>query len=318
MDFFKLSCRKGVPFIVMGLLTFPFTFTSFVHAGAQDEAQRYCTQYETSTRRQCHVEKCPCGVGEKSLKKFDRKGLKRAYCVCVSKSVKKADNREKAEQACQAYEAQYGEECLVSSRNCPVGMIPVDKFRGGPGVKYSACRDKNGPERFKNFANEVNQAMPQALMLVNSYKAFFKRIHNAADSLTPLPVATQRILQRHFPKVNLDRVRIGHSDRATSAAITDCHKIYFKHESKVQVLRGGRITRLLLHELTHTEQCDQWGGRNRYAMKWFRNLAPGTFMALRKGSKNYGDNVHDEMPMERDAERKAQSLCREISICVFD
>ncbi|MDH5296259.1 MAG: hypothetical protein OEW26_03940 [Nitrospirota bacterium] len=83
MNFFKLSCRKGVSFIVMGLLTFPLTFTSSVHAGAQEEAQRYCTQYETSTARQCHVEKCPCGVGEKSLKKFDRKGLKRAI-ACVS------------------------------------------------------------------------------------------------------------------------------------------------------------------------------------------------------------------------------------------
>jgi len=118
---FTFNCVVGTTLLFQGLLGFPLLFNSSVHAGAQEEAQRYCSQYETSTGNQCHVEKCPCGVGEKKLKKFDRSGLKAGYCVCVSKSVKKAENREQAEKACEAYEEQYGEECLVSSRNCPVG-----------------------------------------------------------------------------------------------------------------------------------------------------------------------------------------------------
>ncbi len=302
------------------LLTFitPLVLPSHVQAGAKDEAQRYCSQYKTSTRQHCNVEKCPCGVGQKILKKFKRSGMKRGYCVCVSKFVKKSDNRARAEQACDSYEDKYGEECLVSSRNCPRGMIPVAKYRGGPRVKYSACRDKNGPERFKKFSNEMNQIMPQALLLVNSYKAFFKRIKNKADRLTPLPMATRRALQRYFPKVNLERVRIGYSSRATSAGITDCHRIYFKHEYNAKNIRGGRITRLLLHELYHAQQCSQWGGRNRYAMKWFRNLAPGVVRGLKRNHEKFGDRIHDKMPMEQQAERAARSRCLNMSTCKRD
>lgn len=65
----------------------------------------------------------------------------------------------------------------------------------------------------------------------------------------------------------------------------------------------------LLHELQHYNQCKRIGGRDHYALMWFRDLGN---TLLKSGILK---TIHDRMPMEKEAISSADTLCKQIQDC---
>lgn len=72
---------------------------------------------------------------------------------------------------------------------------------------------------------------------------------------------------------------------------------------------NGNDLHWLLHELAHSKQCSSWGGRYIYADKWFRHVPIGIIGAILSGfTKRKARSIHDAMPMESSAEKKADQV----------
>ncbi|MFZ5877660.1 MAG: hypothetical protein ACOYXU_14835 [Nitrospirota bacterium] len=118
-------------------------------------------------------------------------------------------------------------------------------------------------------------------------------------------------LKGYYPNVNLRSVRFGFSDRQPPGnATTDCHNMYFSSRDYTEKLRTGTVDDdffWLYHELRHTEQCKEVGGRDPYAEMWFKHLE---YSALTTNINNpdYYKVLHDRMPMERDADARATAV----------
>ena len=119
-----------------------------------------------------------------------------------------------------------------------------------------------------------------------------------------------------YPQLsNLDKYRFGYSNRQQKGnATTDCSKTYYNDRPFVNRLRQGRLSgkgdfTWLLHELQHYNQCKRIGGRDRYALMWFRDLETSV---IKSGNLK---NIHDRMPMEKEAISVADDLCKRINGC---
>ena len=153
-----------------------------------------------------------------------------------------------------------------------------------------------------------------------AYEAFFFAVGSGVE-LRHLPASTREALAPYFRDALLDEVRYGASASPLVGdnAMTDCKVIYFPSEfGMVAVIENEEIfsdlytdrLHLLLHELTHAEQCDRMlGGRVQYAETWFSELGITTLaeLALNPASIS-AESIHDHMPMEVDAEDNADRL----------
>lgn len=104
--------------------------------------------------------------------------------------------------------------------------------------------------------------------------------------------------------------------------MTDCSTIYFPADSGrgiVSTIENGNIFKpgyenwlnWFLHELEHANQCINWGGRLNYADQWFSQLDTPVLAEI---MENAGlpilrmKEIHDKMPMERQADSKANEI----------
>jgi len=300
-----------------------FALSNTGHADARSDARAWCANYQRTTGGQCNVEKCPCGFKAKRLHSVHRT-MRFDICVCSSRANQRDVNRRQAEVACRNYQQQYRQPCWVVRNNCGVRRMPVAKFGDGPLVRYSACREKHGAERLKKAANELVMTGPHAAFLISQYRKWMAYLRSQADRATPLRADHIAALQRYYPRVDLRKVRIAYSGRLQSygGCTTDCDTIYcgnrdFVNSVRSSILNAVTNRKLYFHELEHTEQCEMRGGRNRYAMMWFRHLAPGTVKAIGQGRSagDFGTRIHDDMPMEGDADRKAATVCASTGLC---
>lgn len=139
----------------------------------------------------------------------------------------------------------------------------------------------------------------------------------AGVKLHHLPDGYVDQLKAYYPNVNLRSVRFGFSDRQPSGnATTDCHNMYFSSRDYTEKLRTGTLTvnddlSWLYHELRHTEQCKEVGGRDPFAEMWFKDFE---YSALTTNLNNpdYYKVLHDKMPMERDADTRATAVENEL------
>lgn len=135
----------------------------------------------------------------------------------------------------------------------------------------------------------------------------------AGVTLYHLPDGYVNQLKHYYPNVNLGSVRFGFSDRQPAGnATTDCHNIYFSSRDYTEKLRTGTLTvnddlSWLYHELRHTEQCKEVGGRDPYAEMWFKDLEYSA-LATNINNPNYYRVLHDKMPMERNADARATAV----------
>jgi hypothetical protein len=137
----------------------------------------------------------------------------------------------------------------------------------------------------------------------------------AGVELSLLPGSYRRVLARFFPRLDLAGVRFGWSDRQPADnAITDCDRIYFARADFVARLRSEELRATsewlwLLHELRHAEQCTLLGGRDAYAARWLDELGLA-FLADADLA-----TLHDRLPMEGDADARAERAYAELSRC---
>ena len=238
-------------------------------------------------------------------------------------------NRSEKEKAIDFCQFRMGEElleCDVQSGVCRVGMITIKRFTDGPrGYRnHRACRDKQGAERLKRLGNALAPVVAgHATFNYASYRSWMRVIENHAGPKYALPRETRRALQPYFQGINLGTVRFAHTTSKLAgdgnACITDCKTIYCTADPTVQAWRAGSIQNLLIHELEHTAQCQRWGGRTLYALRWFRNMDVGLLRSLRasggSSTTKWATRVHDALPMEEKAQEKADNTCADSGLC---
>lgn len=137
-----------------------------------------------------------------------------------------------------------------------------------------------------------------------------------------LPQAYVEVLAPYYPNADLTKVRFGVSRRQPpGTGTTDCHKIYFRDRWFAEALSDGtydltakdpNLREGLYHELRHVEQCAELGGRESYAERWFRDVEYAILLKLIQNPTD-GPNVHDLMPMEDDANTRAQQVYEALS-----
>lgn len=148
------------------------------------------------------------------------------------------------------------------------------------------------------------------------------------------PAIYKDILGPHYPLANLDSYRFGTSDRQPPHnATTDCATTYFNSTSYVNAIRnstGLSDWSWLLHEVTHAEQCAALGSRERYAKRWWDEMDTALNARGRKVNvlqspdqlaQQLGDLfllVHDDMPMEVEADARASRVLAELTACCID
>jgi len=156
------------------------------------------------------------------------------------------------------------------------------------------------------------------------YQLYMERM-SWGVSMSPLPRHYLRALAPHFPGMDLSQVRVGYSSRQPdNNATTDCKNIYFNDREMVrQVVKGTLWVGFtggkpdpeksnldwLLHELRHVEQCQQWGGRDVYALRWMQDL---THAVLRQMSFEH-HQIHNDQAMEKDADRVAFDVLQRLA-----
>ena len=147
-----------------------------------------------------------------------------------------------------------------------------------------------------------------------AYRAQMDQL-GAGVELSSLPTAYLRILAPFYPRLDLATVRFGVSPRQPpDNAITDCDRIYFARSEFVERLRLGELRATtdwlwLLHELRHAEQCASLGGRDAYAVRWLDELGLSFLSDADLAT------LHDRIPMEGDADRRAEIVLAELSAC---
>ena len=146
-----------------------------------------------------------------------------------------------------------------------------------------------------------------------------------------LPPIYQDILRPHYPQVDFEKIRFAFSDQQPpDNATTDCNRIYFNDADHVDALRNAGPNPKwlwLLHELTHSEQCVEVGGREKYALRWWRELETAvresgetidvfqTTEQLVKQLQALYLRVHAAMPMEQTADAKAETVLGSLRVC---
>ena len=240
-----------------------------------------------------------------------------------------------------------GEQCRVIHRGrlCPEGFIHGHKY-GRIGRGYKACIPGSKGTLVKQGIKKAGNAMLKVTppivppfvptmdpgSLVSYYKTYFLRVSKHSNGTIRLPASLIERYQREF-KNNLRDVRVSESSAVSgSNAMTDCNTIYFPAGSgmkeTVAAMTFGPLPPASLalgpelpppdrgpgiwffHELTHTEQCKEVGGRNNYAIKWFSHLSASLIKSIVKGENLNAENIHDNFPMEVQADVKGKRLMK--------
>lgn len=144
------------------------------------------------------------------------------------------------------------------------------------------------------------------------YKAYMAALGFGVD-LHGLPSDLVEKLQPHFPTVDLGSIQFGYRWQPQSNNTTDCHRIFFSDPDMVQRLShnmelDANEWNLVFHELQHTEQCSQVGGRDEFAKMWFKDFELAVLMTQLSDPVSYLWELHDKMPMEVDATNRSGEI----------
>jgi hypothetical protein len=148
------------------------------------------------------------------------------------------------------------------------------------------------------------------------YREWMRAVDQGVDRF-PLPESIVQTLAHHFPHVDLAAVEVGSTRKQAADGLTDCTRIYLADAGVTEEIRRGRLPRgdfleLFLHELVHVEQCALLGGRDAYALLWFRDLGIGALDLIRSGGG--WDRLHLAMPMEAEAAARAAALTPAVEV----
>lgn len=149
---------------------------------------------------------------------------------------------------------------------------------------------------------------------LEAYREWMEVVDAGVERFPLSPSLVER-LSPHFPLLDLEVVEVGATRKQVADGLTDCTRVYLADPRTVAELREGELPsgpflELFLHELVHVEQCLRMGGRDAYALTWFRDLGVGA-MALLQGGQGWND-LHAAMPMESQAAARAAVLVHEV------
>lgn len=170
------------------------------------------------------------------------------------------------------------------------------------------------PEMVSGTAGVIEASLNASCQTKVALYRRYMDLLGAEVGLYHLPETYVNQLKEHYPKVDLRIVRFGYSGRQEPGnATTDCHTIYFGSTGMVKRLKDGALLSdpdalfWLYHELRHTEQCNELGGRDPYAERWFRDLDISA-LTTNLNSAHYYRVLHDRMPMEKDADARGHAV----------
>lgn len=291
-------CKLGssnvlVPAILVALSL--FASPSHAICGNEcEEAKRFCNEWDDQHPGQkCGTIRgaiCPLKGG--TWKKI--KQVNWAWTAC--RLVHNDEDLAKAQQRCDLYEENWGEQCQVQYPRCKVNWAKLDRYGD-----FRACRKR-----------EIS-----ASLRYNIYKSFMRHYEGKADRT--LPEEIRPFIEDNYD-FNFDAIRFGNvEDVWRATCITDCEKVYCSEAEVPSLYGNGHSLRfehmkgIDFHELAHVEQCAKKGGRKGYAEFWFSNLGESiweaTKTALRRDDRQrVAKAFHDKNPMEISAEAKAQQV----------
>jgi hypothetical protein len=197
--------------------------------------------------------------------------------------VKGADDLKAAEARCAEYEKVEGGTCQVHSPLCNAGWRSI-----GDHGKFRACRPLD----------------PSGSLAYDGYKSFFSQVEGKANMA--IPEHLHPFLKKHYT-FDPASVRFGDVSKISGATcITDCNKVYCTPKNLIDQVRDGYNWQPIhFHELQHVQQCTNVGGRENYAKMWFKQIPGAVLKAIfTKDGDKFGQEVHDKMPMEKDAATK--------------
>ncbi len=248
------------------------------------QAKNFCKSYKKNNPGvECGTVRGAICTG-KSWKKI--KQVNWAWSAC--KLVKGQDDIAKAKARCAEFKKNWGGKCEVSSPLCRAGWVKLGKYG-----KFRACRP------IQITAN----------MRYNIYKAFMRKFEGKAKH--KMHPELRKVVAKHY-KMDPNKVRWGYASNTPSTCITDCMNIYCNNKNLIDQVRTGRVSAsIIFHELEHSAQCVKRGSRKEYAKLWFKDLPIGFFGAFDLSVKDkFKNKIHDKMPMEKQAEAKAQSVAK--------
>lgn len=124
---------------------------------------------------------------------------------------------------------------------------------------------------------------------------------------------------------DLSKVKYAYTTRFKNLGMTDCKQIYFGQKDIVDKLKKGASLsdgqyKWLFHELVHGGQCNRWGGREKYAKTWFKqvrksvlkNIQKGNFVDIIKDLNNAAElaKYDDDMSMEEEAQTRSEKILK--------
>jgi hypothetical protein len=227
-------------------------------------------------------------------------------------------NRQMAVTTCNDYREAHRLPCFVSRQECPRGFEVIERYSSSSGPSFSACRDKRHerPTRL-NRTSQLFLAKNQRLL-----ELFDRLTHEIEQHKTgtpaPLPRDSQKRLAVFFSAIDLNSIRLAHSNALKNGCFTDCQQIFCASKKQVEAWTNPHapiLSTSLLHQLAHAERCEIQGGRERYLQTWLRHLPEDLLTDLEHGEPIDTQKIHYATYMESHATNRAESICRRLVWC---
>ena len=288
-----------------------FWGTAVLVLAAHSDAAKACPTGLFKTTGKWHGCKCPSG----SKKDFSGAFKSHARCTGHTAACPSGDFKTTGKWrgcTCPANHHKQWLDPLKYQATCAAGKTKKqqceDKGETWIGLNHSLGKCIDPPS-----AEQILQGLDPRVV---AYQSYFKAIGSGVN-LHPLHERWRTELAPYFDH-DLKPIRVGVSKPLGNTAITDCSTIYWPEGTGIvkKLADGTDLTenelRWALHELTHTEQCHEAGSRNGYAYLWFSQLSGPTLAQitshLSDPAKMSHRNIHDALPMEKDADKKAADL----------
>lgn len=285
-------------------------------AGNQQEGWAFCQAQQATASPPCHLQPCPCGPGEVTLKRFEDPVEAPSLCACRSPQAKRHHTRQQAAAACDNYRRSERKSCFVSRGDCPGGFTALADFNDESGNRFTACRD-NRHERPRQVSPDLHGLSRQQLL--RQYARLISHLDSQrAGPPQPLPQATRDRLGTYFHAFSLESFTLVRTRALSRGCFNDCERVFCAADTPIEQWLDREqplISRNLLHLIEHAASCQRVGGRERFVDNWFRYLPDDVYRQLQAGEPIDTKRLHFSMYLESHAEHRAEHLCRQLPDC---
>lgn len=310
---FAALSRVGITFIWAASITLPH-FP--LYADNLRDGHAFCQAQQAEGTPFCHLQPCPCGPGDTTLKRFEDPSASPPLCACRSPQEIRHQTRLKAVKVCNEYRREKQKSCFISSGDCPGGFEVLADFSDENGNRFTACRDgrHERPEPASSGLHGMSQEQ-----IEEQYDELIEHLESqSVGQPQKLPRGTVERLGIHFHSLSLDSLLLIRTRTLSQGCFSDCGRIFCSVEGPIALwtdIDAPRISRYLLHQIAHAEDCKRIGARARFVDKWFRHLPDDIYQKLRAGEPIDARRIHFAMYMESHANHRAESICRQLPDC---